>query len=295
MKRKKYADELSEEELRIRLMQKKSAGREARIASYRASGRVVDERNAPINTELRWNPESKTNEVTVIAAPRRKLDFVLLLIEIAALIGVIYLIVTGANLLRDLNQKSSRAMILPTLTPTALIHAIVLPGGHTPPDADGVGTFNESEIPAHLRGLFSSTAVQAPKVPDHLEQIVRIRIPSIEVDAPVVFGDDWESLKLGVGMNTASSAAGQKGNVILSGHNDIFGEVFRDLDKLNPGDEIIVLTEKNAYTYSVQDSTVVMPNQVEVMAQTTDATVTLISCYPYLVDDKRIVITGKLL
>lgn len=295
MKRKIYADELSEEELRIRLMQKKSAGREARIASYRASGRVVDERNAPINAELRWNPEKNSNEVIVVTAPRHKLDFVLLFIEIAALIGVIFLLIAGTNMLRTLNEQSSRAMILPTLTPTALIQAIVLPGGHTPPDADGVGAFNESEIPAHLRSLFASTVMRAPEVPPNMEQVVRIRIPAIEVDAPVVYGDDWEALKAGVGMNVSSAAAGQKGNIILSGHNDIFGEVFRNLDQLQPGDEIIVLTEKKAYTYSVQDQTVVMPNQVEVMAQTTDATVTLISCYPYLVDDKRIVITGKLL
>jgi sortase A len=32
-----------------------------------------------------------------------------------------------------------------------------------------------------------------------------------------------------------------------------------------------------------------------VMDQTTDATVTLISCYPYMVDNKRIVVFAKLI
>jgi sortase A len=33
---------------------------------------------------------------------------------------------------------------------------------------------------------------------------------------------------------------------------------------------------------------------VEVLEQTKDARVTLISCYPYLVDDQRIVVTARL-
>ncbi len=294
MKRKKYADELTEEELRFRLMQKKAVGREARIAAYRASGRVLDVNHAPINAELSWNPENKLKDVIVAAPPRKKFDKVLLIVEILAVIGVIALLMTGTRLLQSLNDQAAKSMILPTLTPTPLIQAVVLPGGHLPPDENGAVFFNESEIPEHLRGMISA-APPKPAFQTASEQLVRIRIPAIQVDAPIVLGDDWEALKNGVGLNAFSPAPGSNGNVILSGHNDIFGQVFKDLDQLKPGDEIILLTEKTAYTYSVQGSTVVMPNQVEVMAQTPDATLTLISCYPYLVDDKRIVITGKLL
>lgn len=294
MRRKKYADELTEEELRTRLMQKKTIGRDARIAAYRASGRVVDAQNAPINPELSWNPDKPDAEVIVFAPPKKKFDKILLAIELLAVAGVIIMLVIGSQILRNINQESAKSMIMPTLTPTSLIQAVVLPGGHTPPDESGIGTFNESEIPEHLRGIVA-VIPEKPVIPAGTEQIVRLRVPAINVDAPVVLGDDWESLKNGIGLNASSSAAGKPGNVILSGHNDIFGQVFRDLDQLKPGDEIIVLTEKNAYTYSVQNTEVVLPNQVEVMAQTTDETITLISCYPYLVDDKRIVIKGKLL
>ena len=294
MRRKKYADELTEEELRTRLMQKKTIGRDARIAAYRASGRVIDAQNAPINPELSWNPDKPDAEVIVVAPPKKKFDKILLAIELLAVAGVIIMLVIGSQILRNINQESAKSMIMPTLTPTSLIQAVVLPGGHTPPDESGIGTFNESEIPEHLRGIVA-VIPEKPVFSADTEQIVRLRVPAINVDAPVVLGDDWESLKNGIGLNASSSAAGKPGNVILSGHNDIFGQVFRDLDQLKPGDEIIVLTEKNAYTYSVQNTEVVLPNQVEVMAQTTDETITLISCYPYLVDDKRIVIKGKLL
>ena len=74
MKRKKYADELTEEELRFRLMQKKTIGRDARIASYRAGGRVMDAANAPINSELKWNSDRSEKEVLKTAPPQKKFD-----------------------------------------------------------------------------------------------------------------------------------------------------------------------------------------------------------------------------
>ncbi len=81
---------------------------------------------------------------------------------------------------------------------------------------------------------------------------------------------------------------------MLSGHNDIFGEVFRDLDQLKPGDEVVVYTGQRAYTYVVTGWKVVEPTQVEVMDPSSHASLTLISCYPYLVDKKRIVVTARL-
>ena len=71
-------------------------------------------------------------------------------------------------------------------------------------------------------------------------------------------------------------------------------ELFRDLDKLNPGDEIIVYTSQRAYVYVVNQSQVVEPTRVDLMAQTQEPVVTLISCYPYMVDNQRIVVTAIL-
>jgi len=121
-----------------------------------------------------------------------------------------------------------------------------------------------------------------------------LQIPAIKVDAPVVQGDGWEQLKKGVGQHVGTTNPGKDGNLVLSAHNDIFGEIFRDLDQLQPGDEIILFTNQRSYTYTVVDSEVVEPTAVEVMDATKQPTVTLISCYPYLVDDQRIVVTARL-
>ncbi len=80
----------------------------------------------------------------------------------------------------------------------------------------------------------------------------------------------------------------------MSAHNDVFGELFRDLDKLEPGDEVILYTQQKAFTYIVRQTQIVEPTQVEVMAPSRETMLSLISCYPYLVDDKRIVVTAYL-
>jgi sortase A len=114
------------------------------------------------------------------------------------------------------------------------------------------------------------------------------------VDAPIVQGDGWEQLKKGVGQHVGSANPGEKNNIVLTAHNDVFGEIFRSLDKLKNGDEVILYTNQRSYTYVVNGSTIVEPTRVEVMAPTNQAIVTLISCYPYMVDNKRIIVTAQL-
>ncbi|MFN3307685.1 MAG: sortase, partial [Anaerolineales bacterium] len=48
------------------------------------------------------------------------------------------------------------------------------------------------------------------------------------------------------------------------------------------------------FTYVVVSTQIVEPTAVEVMAQTSEPIVTLISCYPYLVDNQRIVVVARL-
>lgn len=287
-------EQLTDDELRELLMQRKIRSREARVSAYRASGRVIDADNAPINEDLIYNTETQRIERVSGGRTIRRIDIILLIIEIAAVIAVVILIGRGSSILRNLNEEASRAFSVPTVTPTALIQAVVLPGGHTAPDAVGNAVFNENEIPEHLRGLVSVRATPVMPIDSSAGRIIRIGIPAINVDAPVVQGDDWEALKTGVGLNAESGLPGKPGNVILSGHNDIFGQVFRELDRLKAGDEIMILTEKNAYTYLVTGTQIVQPSQVEVMRQTEDSTLTLISCYPYLVDTQRIVVSAAL-
>ena len=68
----------------------------------------------------------------------------------------------------------------------------------------------------------------------------------------------------------------------------------RNLDKLSPGDQVMLYTQQRQYVYIVDRTELVEPTAVEVMASTGAPTVTLISCYPYLVDKQRIVVFARL-
>ena len=70
--------------------------------------------------------------------------------------------------------------------------------------------------------------------------------------------------------------------------------VFRHLDQLEVGDEIVINSEEQSFTYIVHNTLVVSPTFVEVMAQTESFSLTLISCYPYLVDNQRIIVQASL-
>ena len=101
-------------------------------------------------------------------------------------------------------------------------------------------------------------------------------------------------MMLGVGHHIGSANPGERSNMILSAHNDIFGEIFRDLPDMQLEDEIVVKTQNRTYHYVVRAKRIIGPTQVEVMAPTRNAVVTLISCYPYLIDTQRIVVIGEL-
>jgi sortase A len=304
MARKKAPEDLSVEELRRLLVEKRRGVRQDRLEHYRRTGRVVSvapelpnmdsnaQRSAPV-IDTAEGTDPTAGQASAVTPQRRLMDRLLLAVEILAVLGLFAVIVNGMGLLRTLNSEVADALTQATITPTPLVMAVVLPSGHTPPDANGNSAPNEAEIPEHLRPMVQSLA-NIPLPTPAPNQAVRLQIPALSVDAPIIQGDGWEQLKKGVGQYIGSAPAGQEGNVVLSAHNDVYGEIFRYLDRLAPGDQVVVYTQQRQYIYIVDRTVIVEPTAVEVMASTGSPTVTLISCYPYLVNDKRIVVFARL-
>jgi sortase A len=231
---------------------------------------------------------------SIRAKPRKKwMDHLLLGIEITAVVGLLIIVANGVGLIRQLNREVISAIQQPTLTPTPLYRAVILPSGHTPPNSASGAQYNEEEIPEHLRPVMQAFA-SLPLPTPSASQAIRLQIQTIDVDAPVVQGDGWEQLKKGVGQHPFTPDPGQPGNIVLSAHNDVFGELFRDLDQLKPGDTIILFSPSTQYVYIVTGTQIVTPTLVDVMNSGVGSTVTLISCYPYMVDNKRIVVSARL-
>ncbi len=301
MVRRKAPDELSVEELRRLLVEKRRGARKERLEHYRRTGRVVSiapdlpDLDTPLSAAVVDTAETQESvpERPQVSPRRKFMDRLLLGVEVLAVVGLIAVFINGLGLLRTLNNEVVNALNPQTATPTPLVMAVVLPSGHTPPDANGNTAPNEAEIPEHLRPMVQSLA-NIPIPTPAPSQAVRLQIPALNIDAPIIQGDGWEQLKKGVGQYIGSADPGQAGNVVLSAHNDVYGEIFRYLDRLSPGDQVIVYSQQRQYVYIVDRTILVEPTAVEVMASTGSPTVTLISCYPYLVNKQRIVVFARL-
>ncbi|MFN2133808.1 MAG: sortase [Anaerolineae bacterium] len=210
---------------------------------------------------------------------------ILLAIEVAALVGLIVVVAGFAFNVRRINRdwKEQHAAVPgPTPTATALIRPSILPGGHEPPlsqggEAEPISTMPRVGIPA-----------QGPRSP------TRIVISAIDIDVPVVEGVDWEQLKQGAGHLVGSANPGERGNCFIAGHNDIYGEIFRDLEELKIGDEILVYAGQQSFRYVVRATRIVEPDDVSVMEPTSTPVLTLLTCYPYMIDSHRLIVIAEL-
>jgi sortase A len=300
VRRVKNPEDLTIDELRQLMVEKRRKIRMEHLERFRNTGRVItlasDLETPPLehlHSDIQEMQGMTDFEPPKTQKTKQVLDRFLLVIEILAVLGLFFIIYNGIQILGDLNSEFAQSLTPATLTPTPLIVPVILPSGHTPPDSPGGAQPNEAEIPAHLLPLYQSLA-QVPIPTPGPEQAIQIQIPMIAIDAPVVQGDGWEQLKKGVAQQIGSANPGQSGNMVLSAHNDVFGEIFRNLDQLKRGDQVIVYTPQNAYTYIITNIQIVEPTDVEVMASSSTPTITLISCYPYMVDKQRIIVQGSL-
>lgn len=143
-----------------------------------------------------------------------------------------------------------------------------------------------------------------------------LSIPSVGVDAKVVPIDwkmipgkngaaaksEWQVADYAVGHHAGTANPGQIGNVVLSGHDDYKGEVFKNLHNVHKGDEVIVDTEKGQYVYIITELVLVKEDGVSdaqklanaaYMNPTPDQTLTMITCWPYGLDDHRFIAIAK--
>lgn len=118
-------------------------------------------------------------------------------------------------------------------------------------------------------------------------------IPKINVKVLVTEGTEDEKLKYYVGHFENTALPGEKGNFAVAGHrNYIYNEMFRDVNQLEQGDDIIVRTAKGEFTYKVKEQKVIEPTDVQILDPTDDATVTLVTCT--IGGKQRLIVTGEL-
>ena len=143
----------------------------------------------------------------------------------------------------------------------------------------------------------------------------RIAIPAVALEAPVVplgwtvettetgLTSRWEELPPGAaGWHLNSAYPGQGSNVVLSGHHNIAGEVFRDLATLRPGDEIVLSAGGLKFHYRVTERIIVPESQAPPeqrlhnaswMGPTATERLTLITCWPHESNTHRVIVIAQ--
>ncbi|MBS5949678.1 MAG: class D sortase [Clostridium sp.] len=123
--------------------------------------------------------------------------------------------------------------------------------------------------------------------------IALIEIPSINLSQGLVEGISDDVLQYYLGHFEGSAMPGEKGNFAVAGHRvSDYSEAFVNLYKAEIGDKILVKANKKEYVYEITESFIVAPDRVDVLDDTDDATITLVTCT--VGAKERVIVKGKL-
>jgi sortase A len=106
----------------------------------------------------------------------------------------------------------------------------------------------------------------------------RIEISSIGLAAMIMEGIDGRTLRHAVGHIPGTPLPGQQGNIALAGHRDTF---FRGLGNIHKDDKITLTTLHGSFSYRVDSTRVLEPQDTKVLGATAEDFLTLVTCYPF--------------
>lgn len=185
---------------------------------------------------------------------------------------------------KDLDQQFQQLVHPVATSPSAI------PGDEGDPGTLGSGT--GTTLPADV-----GPTTDAPQEGD---AIGRIEIPKMHLDKIVVQGVGTADLERGPGHYPQTPLPGQAGNAAIAGHRTTYGAPFFNIDKLEPGDTIVITTVQGRYTYKVTGTKIVAPSDVSVLDphRAPDGSLlnelTLTACHPKWSATKRIIVSAVL-
>jgi sortase A len=191
----------------------------------------------------------------------------------------------------------------PTGAPAAASEAppLGLPAGE-----DGILRIAEGGRPPLRRPSLNAEGVNQPQ---------KLELPSIRVETDVIpIGwyvvqqpngtqvSEWEVADSAAGWHKNSALPGQGGNVVLSGHNNVGGAVFRKLYTMKPGDDAYVWAGGQRITYRVEEVMILEEKNAPLEQRRDNAKwiqsydddrLTLVSCWPETDNTHRVIVVAK--
>jgi sortase A len=135
-----------------------------------------------------------------------------------------------------------------------------------------------------------------------VEPPTRVLAPAIDLDAQVVpmtwemvtrngtLSPEWIVPKNAAGWHVNSALPGHGENVVLSGHHNIEGKVFRYVVDLEPSDEVTIYSDGVPYIYTVEEKYILRESGMPLDVRRKNAQwimpageerLTLVTCWPY--------------
>lgn len=192
-----------------------------------------------------------------------------------------------------------------------------------------VPTFTPTPVPTSPAQLDQPAAMTEPPTPTPeptlpLPRLItrppadvpptRLVIPKITIDIPVLpvgvktIQENrrskvvWADVPNAGAFHLTSAFPGNPGNTVINGHRDIQGAVFRHLDQVEPGDEIVLYVGEVAYPYLVTE-TIVVPETFATAEQRSEGLrligflpeerLTLVTCTPVGLATHRLLVVAK--
>jgi LPXTG-site transpeptidase (sortase) family protein len=121
-----------------------------------------------------------------------------------------------------------------------------------------------------------------------------LEVPSVNLKVPVYQTASDLVMDRGAGIIDGMSYPHEPGNIGISGHRDGY---FRVLKDVKVGDPIVLQTLEGSKRFRVEDTTIVEIKDERLLRDTSEQTVTLVTCYPfYFVGHapKRFIVTASL-
>lgn len=119
-------------------------------------------------------------------------------------------------------------------------------------------------------------------------------IPKMDLELPVYLGASKENMSRGAAHLSWTSlpVGGENTNAVLAAHRGFSKQaMFREIEKLEIGDEVIIRNPWDTLRYKVSEIRIIEPDEVnQILIQKGKDLVTLLTCHPYTRNDYRYVV-----
>ena len=146
-----------------------------------------------------------------------------------------------------------------------------------------------------VKAINAVDVIKANKNHSKLPSIGEISVPALNMNLPIVKGTTNESMLVSAGTLKPDQKMGEGNYTLASHYSNAYNEtlLFSPLKRATLGMKIYLSDGEKIYTYEISAIDIVTPDRVDVLNDSYDPIITLVTCED-LAATKRRIVTGRL-